>query len=211
MERTTAAQLTRQTETEKTIFARRAVRTYKADPVERALIERVLDAGRMAPSAMNRQPWHFYILTDTETIKLFSRQIGAKVFRETLHSGAAALAKGAKEIAGLLHLSHGLDLHAFQDPVFHGAPVVVFITAPRDNEWAPLDIGMCAQNIMLSAQSLGLSSCPVGFGKFVENTPAYERLMIPPSEQVQLSIIIGYSDETPEPHPRRQDNLSFID
>ncbi|WP_431215137.1 nitroreductase family protein [Puia sp. P3] len=79
-----------------------------------------------------------------------------------------------------MHLSHGIDLHAIQDPVFHGAPVVIFITAPRDNEWAPLDIGMCAQNIMLSAQSLGLSSCPVGFGKYVENTPAYDRMLIPP-------------------------------
>lgn len=202
---------TKSTETERVIFERRAVRRYKDVPVERALIERVLDAGRMAPSAMNRQPWRFYILTDRKTIHSFSREIAAKVFKATLHSGIPGLSRVTKEIAGLLHFSHGIDLHAIQDPVFHGAPVVIFITAPQDNEWAQLDIGMCAQNIMLAAQSLGLSSCPVGFGKYVEHTSIYDRLLIPPSEQVQLAIVIGYGDETPEIHKRLQDNILFID
>lgn len=211
MNTTTARPQVQITETEKAIFERRAVRKYRDIPVQRSLIERIVDAGRMAPSAMNKQPWQFYILTDPKTIKLFSREIARKALRETLHAGKPGIRQASKDIAGLLHVSHGIDLHALQDPVFHGAPVVIFITAPRNNEWAPLDIGMCSQNIMLTAYSLGLSSCPIGFAKFVEKTALYKKLLIPSSEQVQLAIILGYGDESPELHKRRQDNILFID
>ncbi|OJW56459.1 MAG: hypothetical protein BGO55_26590 [Sphingobacteriales bacterium 50-39] len=199
------------TDTEMVIYERRAVRKYKDIPVERALIEQLLDAGRMAPSAMNRQPWRFYILNDKETIRAFSKEIAVIAFKDVLHSGKAGLRQAKKIVSDLLSFSHGIDLHQLKDPVFYGAPVVIFITAPRGNEWAPLDIGMCSQNIMLAAKSHGLDSCPVGFGKYVEKTKIFTRLQVPPSEQVQLAIILGYGDETPEVHKRIQDNILFID
>lgn len=43
---------------------RRSVRSYKTDPVPREKVERVLEAARIAPSAANRQPWHFFVVTD---------------------------------------------------------------------------------------------------------------------------------------------------
>ena len=46
------------------IRTRRSIRAYKPDPVPRALIEKVLEAARIAPSAANRQPWHFFVVTD---------------------------------------------------------------------------------------------------------------------------------------------------
>ena len=58
METGDASKTVKITETGKTIYERRAVRRYKDKPVDRKLIEQVLDAGRMAPSAMNKQPWH---------------------------------------------------------------------------------------------------------------------------------------------------------
>jgi len=50
-------------ETLKTIYERRAIRKYKDKPVDNAIIGEILDAGRMAPPAINKQPWKFYILT----------------------------------------------------------------------------------------------------------------------------------------------------
>ena len=50
----------------KIIYARRAVRKYNDKPLDRKIIEELLDAGRMAPSAINKQPWKFYILTKKE-------------------------------------------------------------------------------------------------------------------------------------------------
>ncbi|HLI92180.1 MAG TPA: nitroreductase family protein, partial [Puia sp.] len=179
--------------------------------VDISLVEQVLDAGRMAPSAMNKQPWQFYVLANKETIQSFSREIAGVMMKGAFKSGVAGIAQLMKAASGLLHLSHGIDLHAIKDPVFYGAPIVIFLTAPRDNEWASLDVGMCAQNIMLAAKSLGLDTCPVGFGKYVEKTKIFSRLHVPASEEVKLAIILGYGDETPEVHERNKNNLLFID
>ncbi len=193
-----------------TINQRRAVRKFTSQPVTKKIIEQLLHAGRMAPSAMNRQPWQFYILTNRATIKAFSTSI--------LQSSKMAMFKaGIKEavhfvlLPGSFHLKDGAAFFKAEDPIFHGAPLVIFITSPKDNEWASLDIGMCAQNMMLAATSLGLGSCPVGFAKFVEHADIYKKLKVPGSHQVNLALIFGYADEKPTLHPRKKDNAFYID
>lgn len=191
------------------IYARRAVRKFKDQPVEKEMILELLEAARMAPSAMNHQPWHFYVLTDREKIQAYSKAI-------MNHSKLAMLKAGAKEAIhhifhpASFHLKEGLDFFKADDPIFHGAPVVIFISADKSNEWAALDVGMCAQNLMLAAESVGLASCPVGFAKFIENTDEYKELKIPGSERLALAIIIGYAAETPAVHERKKDNARFI-
>lgn len=49
------------------ITGRRSVRSFDAAPVPRATIERIADAGRLAPTARNVQPWHFVAVTGAET------------------------------------------------------------------------------------------------------------------------------------------------
>lgn len=189
------------------IYNRRAVRKYKNKPVSRSLIEQLLAAGWMAPSAMNNQPWNFYVVTSKELIHTFSKDISKKAFKDTMKKGVKGVLKA---ISGLVHFAQGFDFYTFSDPVFYGAPVVIFITSPRNNEWGQLDIGMCAQNIMFAAKSLGLDTCPVGFGKFIDHTGHYSLLNIPETETVQLSIIVGYGDEAPDIHKRKTDNVVFV-
>lgn len=50
------------------IFTRRSVRTYTGEKIPTEKIERILRAGMQAPSARNKQPWEFIVLTDTEKI-----------------------------------------------------------------------------------------------------------------------------------------------
>jgi len=64
------------TPTERTIRLRRSVRRYRPDPVPRELIERVLDAARWAPSAVNMQPWQFVVLTDPERRRALAKSTG---------------------------------------------------------------------------------------------------------------------------------------
>lgn len=195
-------------ETIKTIYERRAVRKYDERPIEKAIINEVIEAGRMAPSAINMQPWKFYVLTNKELIKRLSKEISRAAVSEFSKMKIRKLMKLA---ASFFHLSHGLDFLKLEDAVFHGAPAVIFISSPKTNEWADLDIGMCSQNIMLAAQSLGLASCPIGFAKYVEKTKSYKKLGIAETEQVIIAIIIGYGVEKPEPKIRLKDNLFFID
>ncbi len=178
-------------ETLKTIYQRRAVRKYKDQPVDKALMEQIIEAGRMAPSAMNRQPWKFYVLTD----------------RKVIDSLSPTIFKVANKV---LKWAHGIDHTIPTDLIFYHAPVVIFVTSPKRNEWAALDIGMCCQNMMLAAKSLGLDTCPIGFAKMLEKTDKISILGMSSSEQIQLAIIVGYGDEDPPVHDRKKDNVKYL-
>ena len=178
-------------ETINSIYERRAVRKYKDKIVDKSLIEKIIDAGRMAPSAINKQPWKFYVLTNKNDIKSFSKEI-ANIAEQHFH------------------LSHGVNIFKTDDPVFYNAPVVIFLTTPKKDDWGLIDIGLCAQNMMLAAKSYGLDTCPVGFAKFVEQTSIYPKLNIPNTEQVDLAIVVGYGNETPTIHERNKNNVVFL-
>jgi nitroreductase len=60
------------------IQERRSIRTYTDKPVEREKIEKILEAGRLAPSARNSEPWHFIVVTNAEKRKTFSKGLNAK-------------------------------------------------------------------------------------------------------------------------------------
>jgi nitroreductase len=51
------------------IFARRSIRAYSSEPVSEADVESLLQAGMAAPSASNRKPWHFVVVTDKPLLK----------------------------------------------------------------------------------------------------------------------------------------------
>ncbi len=53
-------------EYQKLIRTRRSIRGYRSEPVPEDALQRVLDAARVAPTAANRQPWHFVVVRDEE-------------------------------------------------------------------------------------------------------------------------------------------------
>lgn len=64
---------------------------------------------------------------------------------------------------------------------------------------------------MLAAKSLGLETCPVGMGKYIEETPGFSKLDIPRNENVMLAIILGYGKEKASVHPRNKENVVCIE
>ncbi|MBR2216259.1 MAG: nitroreductase family protein [Selenomonadaceae bacterium] len=54
------------------IFTRTSVRSYESRPVEEEKIEKILRAAMAAPSAVNQQPWEFYVVTDKDTLQKLS-------------------------------------------------------------------------------------------------------------------------------------------
>lgn len=54
------------------ILARRSIRTYTDEPVTEEEIARLLEAGMAAPSASNKKPWHFVVVTDRQTLDKLS-------------------------------------------------------------------------------------------------------------------------------------------
>ena len=55
------------------IITQRAVRNFSDRPIPDDALERILDAGRRAPSSKNTQPWEFVVVTDRERLRELSR------------------------------------------------------------------------------------------------------------------------------------------
>ncbi len=55
------------------IFTRTSIRKFEDRPVEKEKIEKLLQAGFVAPSAGNQQPWEFYVVTKRETIEALAK------------------------------------------------------------------------------------------------------------------------------------------
>ncbi len=65
------------------IQKRKSVRNYEQKPVSKETLQKILDAGRSAPSAGNLQPWHFVVVTDPEKRKALSKGVYAKFLQQT--------------------------------------------------------------------------------------------------------------------------------
>ncbi|MFY9402133.1 MAG: nitroreductase family protein [Candidatus Omnitrophota bacterium] len=51
------------------LLKRRSIRAFKEEPIERKELEKIVEAGRFAPTARNVQPWKFVVVTDKDTLK----------------------------------------------------------------------------------------------------------------------------------------------
>jgi nitroreductase len=71
------------------ILKRRSIRKYSGEPVDDQQLALLLEAGMAAPSAKNRQPWHFVLVRDRETLKKLSE---AHPYGKMLAEAAAAIA-----------------------------------------------------------------------------------------------------------------------
>jgi nitroreductase len=176
-----------------TIYARRSVRKFTSKTIDKKLIEELIDAARMAPSAMNVHRSKFHVLTNKATIKTIAAEL-----HETVK---------AKLPLTLINKDHQPDP---EDPIFYGAPVVIFLSIAINDEWSEMEAGMCAENLMLAAKSFGIESCAVGAAKLVQTIPSAEKLKIPQEEKICLAIVLGYGDEHPEVKLRSKDNIRFI-
>ena len=59
---------------EEVLVKRRSIRKYKDTPVPKNKIIKILEAARIAPSASHRQPWHFVVVENKETIKKLAKR-----------------------------------------------------------------------------------------------------------------------------------------
>ena len=144
-------------------------RNYLAKSVEREKIERCLEAGRLAPSATNAQPWHFIIVDEPEL-----KQAVAKATLGPVGSINKFVVKAPVLIAVVAEkrrLLHRLHARIKKRPVHL------------------IDIGICAEHICLQAVEEGLATCMLGWFKDEE---VKRLLAIPEGGSVELIITLGY-------------------
>jgi nitroreductase len=179
------------------IASRRAVRQYADTPVDEHVIAELIDIAVQAPSAMNRQAWHFTVVTDKQLLD----EISAK-------SKAYLLSKPS-----LTHGEH--DLHRMlSDPafdIFYDAPVLVVISASGDAPWTIEDCALAAQNLMLAARAAELGSCWIGLAQAWLETTEGKALLALPSECTPVApIILGHPSAWPAPVPRKSPSIRWL-
>jgi nitroreductase len=91
------------------------------------------------------------------------------------------------------------------DPVFYNAPMVIFISGPRDWSYLKDDTNLAVENMFLAAHSLGLGSCWIGFGRCLNgDQEARDLLGIPDSMDIVAPLIFGFPKHVPTRIPKRE-------
>ncbi len=190
---------------EKVILERRSVRNFKDKPVPDSLIQRVLEAGRFAPSAGNCQPWKFFVITNKAIIKEIE-QITTRntTYTYNMYINNEEVKKLEPWIRGGVGVFDprlalgGMGMIAKPEmgrtPSFN-APVVILLAADERAISGPqINIGICGQNMNLVANSLGIKALWNGFmGSVVNNMESLkERLSIKPPWTIITALCLGY-------------------
>jgi nitroreductase len=176
------------------IADRRSVRDYTVQPVEDAVIDRLVRAAAAAPSAHNAQSWRFTIVRDRRLMDRLSDE--AKAFRlatERLDERGRARMEDAA-----YHL-------------LHRAPALILISAAEPSTWATENCALAAQNLMLAAFGLGLGSCWIGYVQAYLNTSEGKRLLGLDERWLSVApIVVGYPASRPAPIPRNEPVVDWI-
>jgi nitroreductase len=186
------------------IKSRRSIRAYSDRPVDRPLIEQILEAGRFAPSSLNTQPWKFVVITDAATILGISSYI--KNILTKVYKFLPVLRLFMKELRDE-KLSGAIKKTATGegDTVFYGALLVILILSDRKGRWVATDCALAAENMMLAAHSLGLGSCFIGRGDMInKNRAILGKLGVGSGYRVHATLVFGYPKEAVTHVPERK-------
>ena len=195
------------------MLGRRSIRGYKPDPVPRKLIEEVLTLAMRAPTSMNTQPWHFYVITGEPLNRIRAgnteRMVaGVPQSREFRTGPAFAGVHRERQIgvAKQLFSAMGIardDKDARQDWVLRGfrqfdAPVCVIITYDRDvdgSDDSPFDCGGVANALVNAAWSRGLGTVINSQG-IMQSPVVREHAGIAADQIIMKSIALGWPDHS---------------
>ena len=172
-----------------TILARRSVRKYKPQPVEREKMQTIVECGVNAPNAMNRQPWEIRVVDNPDFIN------------------------------GVTELYKKEQPKVAEDPnfknMFRNAPTVVFVGRDVQSGSAEFDCGLLSENMMLAAQSMGIGSCCLGSPAAFMRSPAaaeyLKQLGFSEGYELLYCIAFGYPDEAPAAKPRDLTRIKFVE
>lgn len=179
------------------LAGRRSVRRFAAHPLPRSLLERLIEAATWAPSAHNRQPWRFVVLTEADSKERLVEAMAIELRR-------ALQADGMREeqIAAQLERRRGRIL---------GAPAVVLLCLDTslgdiypDERRQQAELLMGVQSVAMAGENLLLAAHAAGLGGVWVCAPLFApqavrgALALPQSWLPQGLILLGYPAEQPE-------------
>lgn len=174
------------------IYGRRSVRQYLPDVLDRATVQKLLDAAVHAPTAVHEEPWQFVVIQDRALLKRLSDKAKQLVQRE-LHAASD------ERNQHLLQIVRNDDFN-----IFYNASTLVAIAVKPMSQFVTADAWLAAENMLLTAYSLGLGSCVIGFAVAVLNDAEVKReLGIAEEIQLVAPMIFGVPAGKTEVSPRK--------
>ncbi len=165
----------RTSEVYQTVMKRRSCRRFLPDPIPEAHFEMLVQALRWAPSAGNRQPWHFYVVKNPE----IKNRLVAAAYGQTFLAEAPMVFVicAIPEVSAMRYGSRGRELYVYQDTA------------------------AAVENLLLTATSLDYGTCWVG----AFNEKAVSKvLQLPEAYRPVAMIPVGKPAEKPDAPQRRK-------
>lgn len=184
------------------IQERRSIRRFDGSAIPPETLQRVLGAATRAPSAHNRQPWRFVIITALEDKCSLANALGEELREDRLADG---------DDPGQIEKDVAQSIKRITD-----APVVVITCLsmeamdvyPDERRktaeyiMAVQGVSMAAQNLLLAAHAEGLGACWLCAPLFTKDE-VREELNLPEGWDPQGLIILGYPADAGKERPRR--------
>ena len=163
------------------ILERTSIRSYQDQSVEEEKIEKLLRAGMAAPTAKNKQPWHFVVVTDKSLLQKLSK----------VNPYAEMVARAPLAIVVCGDMTKALDGNA--------------------REFWVQDCSAASENILLAATGLGLGAVWTGTYPSEERCAAVSEVLGLPGFLIPLNTIaIGYPDGDVTPKDKwKESNISY--
>jgi nitroreductase len=171
------------------IRARRSIRRFLPDPVDREKIRICLDAARLAPSAQNAQPWRFLVVDDPELKAALARVAFSGIYAVTKFAAGAPVIIVVLARPGMV--AHRIGRHV------------------QGTQFYMVDIGIAGEHFVLRAEEMGLSTCWIGWFN-VRRTR--KLLRIPRGHKVVALLPLGYAASRPPSETKRKglDDISWF-
>lgn len=173
----------------KCIENRRSFRSFKGDMLPKELIEDILNSGRLAPSAKNKQPWRFVVVSGETKYNIADMMIEYSIKHDMLIK---------REGSGLVCSVNPTA------KIIKQAPILIIVLREKDTDWVVgdnLSIGACVENMCLRATELGIGSLWVRDCVYVADEIA--SLLNHPELECNCALVLGYANETPKQRPRK--------
>jgi len=192
------------------ILKRASIRRWKPVPVEKAKIEKVLEAGRRAPSWGNTQPWRFIVVQDKAKREEITKASGGQP-----HVGnAPVVIVCCGSINDMSRKLHGEALKQLRDAgVMEWTDDFLNNVVLQSDVFAPYLLGEMVMTVKASEQLMiavaymtleavnqGLGTCWVGA---ITPKEVHKVMNLPDGIFVHSLLPLGYPDENPAPRPRK--------
>lgn len=165
------------------ITKRRSIRAYQPKPVDHIVLDKILEAGRLAPSWANTQTWRFIVVRNEQVKTELADAANPAGSRNNVVM---------KQAPVLIAACAELNKAGFRE----GKAVT-----DKEGAWFMFDVALALQNMVLEAEELGLGTLYIGA---FDAKKAAAVLGVPEGYACVALLPLGYAAEQPEARPRKQ-------